>query len=127
MVKLNFTTVIYLPVMAVHLAYPLEGLGVVVAVSGVHSIQSETECWTDSRCQEAQCYLEERWVTERSWYLEPRTIRDMERQNSLKQGLQVMTSAGYLIFSPDDQHRPEDDGPGAHTAAPLTVPAASRE
>ena len=27
--------------MAVHLAYPLEGLGVIVAVSGVHSVQPE--------------------------------------------------------------------------------------
>ena len=33
----------------------------------------------------------------------------------------------YQIFSPDDQHRPEDDRSGADTAAPLTVPAASRE
>ena len=70
--------------MAVHLAYLLEGLGVVVAVSGVHSVQSETE-YCNGRCQEAQYYLEERWVTDRSWYLEPSTIRDTERQNSLKQ------------------------------------------
>ena len=29
--------------MAVHLAYPLEGLGVVVAVSGVHSVQPRSD------------------------------------------------------------------------------------
>ena len=37
-----------LPVMAVHLAYPLEGLGVVVTVSGVYSVQPESVYWV--RC-----------------------------------------------------------------------------
>ena len=45
--------------MAVHLAYLLEGLGVVVIVSGVHSVKSETD-YCNGRCQEAQYYLEER-------------------------------------------------------------------
>ena len=32
-----------------------------------------------------------------------------------------------IIISPDDQHRPEYNRPGADAAAPFTVPAASRK
>ena len=42
--------------MAVHLAYPLEGLGVVGVVPGVHCIESETEYWRSTNVMVSLCH-----------------------------------------------------------------------
>ena len=117
-----------LPVMAVHLAYSLEGLGVVVAVSGVHSVQSETECWTHSRSGGSVLPGGEVGHWEILVLGAQHYQGDGEaEQPDIELASDDVSWICYQIFSPDDQHRPEDDRSGADTAAPLTVPAASRE